>query len=152
MAVSTPLARRTDWACPGRLWTMRPNDRLGFIGGLELRHFCGADSGLHAFSRIAELRWLGSADNRGNETAFDNSHAIATCAGDSPRSFATAFSASTTAWSAGRLYRPIPFRDLERTVPASRLPANRPLASGLQGMSPTPSSTHSGIISLSSSR
>ena len=40
----------------------------------------------------------------------------------------------------------------DRVVAARRLPARNPAASGLQGMSPTPSATQSGFISRSSSR
>ncbi len=82
-----------------------------------------------------------------------SSQASAPCAGGTPRVPASAITLSTTLSSSALLYMSLLYWSLrERTVSARRLPASMPRASGLQGMTPTPSAAQSGSISRSSSR
>ena len=85
-----------------------------------------------------------------------SSHASDTCAGGSSRSAAISRTTSTTSksWS---VYSSAAKMSLSALVvagapPLVRLPDSSPRASGLHGMMPMPWSTHSGIISRSSSR
>ena len=160
-ARALPACRSRSWSpswCAGR--SAVPEHRVRPVRRLQRARSRRRSASSVDRARCASSRWceLGRADDRGGHAGLVQQpgqrhlrRRHAALAGDLADASTTSQVAGVVVQLVGELVG-LGAGVRARRRPRGRLPASKPRASGLHGMTPTPWSRHSGIISRSSSR